>query len=300
MQNIPNGVAEFVLVVQLGSFSKAALTLNLSRSRMSQIVSALEKEVGVQLLHRSTRALSLTAAGQLFFARSLQGIEQISYAVESAKDSHSAISGEIRINSVGGYFGEQILAPLLTKFMQLHPQISINLSFSSVRVAIIEEQFDLVLRMGELPDSSLIGRHLHTYQNYLVASPEYLRSCAKLETPDDLAAHRLINGSVSVWQFIKPAMAEGQKTAKKNVTVRSSLQCANGNVAMRAALDGIGITRQPSYYLAEALERGSLIAILPNWQLESTALSLIYPKVRYAQPRIQVLVEYLVNANYSA
>lgn len=293
--NIPAGIAEFILVARLGSFSKAALQLNLSRARVSQIISALEREVGVQLLHRSTRALSLTAVGEVFLERSLRGMEQINYAIESARDSHRAISGVIRINSVGGLFGEQILAPLLTRFMQLHPGIKINLSFSSVRVDLIEQQFDLVLRMGPLEDSSLIARNLCSYQNYLLASPAYMRSAKPLESPSDLAKHSLINGSVATWQFI-----ETKSKQNMEVTIESVLQCASGYVAINAALAGVGITRQPSYYLETQLQTNQLVTLMPKWSLLPTKLSLLYPKSRHAQPRIQTLIEYLLKADFKS
>lgn len=294
MINIPAGIAEFILVARLGSFSKAALQLNLSRARVSQLISALEREVGVQLLHRSTRSLSLTAAGEVYFERSQRGVEQLAYAIESARDSHNAINGLIRINSVGGLFGEQILAPLLTQFMQLHPDIKLNLSFSSIRVDLIDAQYDLVLRMGQLKDSSLIARKLCVYENHLLASPQYLRDAAPLESPVDLSQHKLINGSVSTWQFTQ------YKTKRKiEVAVESVLHCANGHVAMNAAMDGLGITRQPNYYLGNQLHKGALLALLPDWKLMPTELSLLYPKARYAQPRIQSLVEFLIHSDFN-
>ena len=292
---IPLGIAEFILVARLGSFSKAALQLNLSRARVSQIISALEREVGVQLLHRSTRALSLTAVGEVFLERSLRGMEQISFAIESARDSHQAISGVIRINSVGGVFGEQILSPMLTRFMQLHPGIKLNLSFSSVRVDLIDEQFDLVLRMGSLEDSRLIARKLCVYENYLLASPEYLRAAPMLESPSDLAKHALINGSIATWQF-----TQIKSKQKMEVSIDSVLQCANGYVALNAALAGVGITRQPSYCLSGQLQANKLVPILPKWALQPTLLSLLYPKARYGLPRIQALIEYLLKADFKA
>ena len=290
---IPAGIAEFLLVARLGSFSKAALQLNCSRARMPQIISALEKQVGVQLLHRSTRSLSLTAAGEVFFERSSRGVEQLEFAVESARDAQQAITGVIRINSVGGFFGERIIAPLLTRFMQRYPGIKLNLSFSSVRVDLIDEQYDLVLRMGPMEDSSLIARKLCVYNNYLVASPSYLSEAPALHSPSDLSKHALINGSIASWQFVHPSSGK-----KAEVSIESVLQCANGFVALRAAVAGLGISRQPSYYLQRELNQGSLVVLMEQWQLLPTTLSLVYPKSRYAQPRIQALVEYLLTADY--
>lgn len=289
--NITTGIREFLAVVETQSFSKAADQLNLSRARISQIITRLEKEMGVQLLYRSTRSLSLSPAGDTFYQLARQGINQLEFAVQSAKNAHASLSGQIRINAVGGFFGEQILAPLLIEFMKAHPKIDIDLSFSSSQVNVIEAQYDLVVRMGALSNSNLIGRKLTSYSNHLVASPDYLKSIAAIHNPKDLIEHCLINGSVKRWLFTHKTTKE-----KYELPVHSKLTCSNGHVAKLAALKGAGITRQPAYYVKQEIESGQLVEVLPTWQLSSSDVSILHPQSRNISLRVKAIMQYLVEA----
>jgi DNA-binding transcriptional LysR family regulator len=289
--NFPEGIPEFLAVVETQSFSKAAEQRNLSRARISQIISRLEKHMGVQLLYRSTRSLSLSPAGETFYQLSRLGIDQLEHAVQAAQHAHSSISGQIRINSVGGLFGEAILAPILIRFMAENPQIEIDLSFSSTREDLIEAQYDLVVRMGSLANSNLIGRKLTRYTNHLVASPDYLKSMPALNSPKDLLEHTLINGSVKRWLFTHTTTQE-----KYELPVQGKLTCSNGHVAKLATLNSAGISRQPAYYVEKEMASGLLVNPLPNWQLSSSDVTLLYPKSRNISLRVTALVNYLVEA----
>ena len=289
---LPSGISEFLLVAELSSFTLAAEQMGLSRARMSQIIRQLEQNVGVQLFHRSTRVVSLTSAGESFYQQCRQGIDQLHYAIENTQEMHTNLTGLIRINSVGGLFGEQILAPKLATFMRKHPKIRIELDFSSVREDVIEAKFDVVVRMGKLEDSSLIGRPLTHYQNYLVASSDYLRHAPKLDHPKDLNNHTLINGSVKKWSFYP------QDNDKKvlDIPIQASFQCNNGHVSRQFALKGVGITRQPSYYVEQDLLEGRLIQVLPQWKLAESTAHLVYPKARHPNARVKALIDYLLEA----
>lgn len=289
--HLPEGIRTFLVVVEAHSFSKAAEQLNISRARVSQIISRLEKDMGVQLLYRSTRSLSLSPAGDTFYQLSRQGIDQLEHAVISAQNAHSSISGQIRINAVGGLFGEEILAPILVRFMAENPDIEIELSFSSTREDLIEAQYDLVVRMGVLANSNLIGRKLTSYTNHLVASPNYLKSMPALNSPKDLLDHALINGSVRRWSFTNTSNEE-----KYELPVQGKLKCSNGHVAKLATLSGTGISRQPAYYVEQEIESGRLIEILPQWQLPSSDVTLLYPQSRNISLRVKALVHYLIEA----
>jgi DNA-binding transcriptional LysR family regulator len=289
--NVPEGIPEFLAVVETQSFSKAAEQRNLSRARISQIISGLEKHMGVQLLYRSTRSLSLSPAGETFYQLSRQGIDQLEHAVQSAQNAHASISGKIRINSVGGLFGEAILAPIMIRFMIDNPQIEIDLSFSSTREDLIEAQYDLVVRMGSLSNSNLIGRKLTHYTNHLVASPAYLTSMPTLKSPKDLLDHALINGSVKRWSFTHSSTKE-----KYELPVLAKLTCSNGHVSKLATLNGAGISRQPAYYVEQEIAKGLLVNPLPDWQLSSSDVTLLYPKSRNISLRVKALVDYLIEA----
>lgn len=289
--SFPEGIREFLAVVEVHSFSKAAEQLNISRARVSQIISRLEKDLGVQLLYRSTRSLSLSPAGETFYQLARQGVNQLEDAVLSAQNAHSSIGGQIRINSVGGLFGEEILAPILIRFMNENPKVEIELSFSSTREDLIESQYDLVVRMGTLTNSNLIGRKLTSYTNYLVASTTYSDSMPKLNSPKDLLDHTLINGSVKRWSFTHISSKE-----KYELPVQGKLKCSNGHVVKLATLEGTGISRQPSYYVKQDIQSGRLIVLLPDWQLPNSDVTLLYPQSRNISLRVKALVHYLVEA----
>ena len=283
------GITEFLAVVEAHSFSKAAEQLNISRARISQIISRLEKDLGVQLLYRSTRSLSLSPAGETFYRLARQGVDQLEHAVMSAQNAHSSIGGQIRINSVGGLFGEEILAPILIQFMKENPKIEIELSFSSTREDLIESQFDLVIRMGELTNSNLIGRKLTSYRNYLVASPDYIETMPKLSHPKDLLDHTLLNGSVKRWTF-----THNDHTEKYELPIHGKLMCSNGHVVKKATLEGAGLSRQPAYYVEQDLQSRRLIELLPDWQLPNSDVNLLYPKSSNISLRVKALVQYLL------
>ncbi|KOO11345.1 LysR family transcriptional regulator, partial [Vibrio xuii] len=146
-------IRSFVLIIQLGNFTKAAEALNVSRSHVSRQISQLEAQMGVTLLLRTTRTLKLTDAGKVFFQRCEQALNDIDQALLAAVDNVDQIRGLIKVNSVGGYLGEEIIAPIATEFMKQHPNVAIQLEFSSHRVDLVEEQFDIAFRMGKLEDS---------------------------------------------------------------------------------------------------------------------------------------------------
>lgn len=289
--HFPEGITEFLAVVEAHSFSKASEQLNISRARVSQIISRLEKEMGIQLLYRSTRSLSLSPAGETFYQLARQGVDQLEHAVLSAQNAHSSIGGQIRINSVGGLFGEEILAPILIRFMKENPKIEVELSFSSTREDLIESQYDLVIRMGALTNSNLVGRKLTSYKNHLVASPTYIKTMPKLDSPKDLIDHFLINGSVKRWSF-----THNNGEDRYELPVHGKLKCSNGHVVKKATLDGAGISRQPTYYVEHDIQSGQLVTLLPDWQLPNSDVTLLYPQSRNISIRVKALVHYLMEA----
>ncbi len=286
------GLVEFVQVVQEGSFSAAAEQLGTTRSRVSQVISSLEARTGVQLLQRSTRAMQLTDAGKAFYEQCQRGLAVIDEAYARAESDQQLHAGRIRINSVGGLFGEQILAPKLFEFMAEYPQIEVELDFSSARVDLIADHYDLAVRMGELEDSSLIARPLVRYATYTCASPAYLARAGRPSHPNELRRHALLSGSVRRWAFTHRTSGERQEHRMESAT----LHCANGHVALAAALAGLGIARCPAYYAQAHLDSGALVAVLPDWQAATSEVNMVYPQSRFRVRRVERLVEYLCTA----
>lgn len=286
----------FVAVVETGSFSSAATHLGMTRSRISQIISALEKRVAAQLIIRSTRSMHLTEAGQLFHEQCRRGLGLINSAIEQLEEDRADISGRIRINSVGGHFGEQILAPLVLKFMALHPGVQVELDFSSQQVDLITDHYDFAVRMGELQDSTLIARPLANYESFLCASPRYLQQHGQPKDPRELSKHKLLTGSVKKWRLFRQASREKDHM---DITVKGSLDCPNGHVMRQAALANLGIAYLPAYYVADDIRQGKLEPLLPQWWHGQSHVSLVYPQTRFKIRRVQLLINYLLEANYS-
>jgi len=282
------GIPEFVAVIDTGSFTQAANVLNCSKSHLSQKISRLEQQLGVQLMHRTTRSLHITDIGEQFYQQSKHSLDLLNQAVAQVQEAQNTLCGRIRINSVGGYFGEQILAPAILTFMDVHPDVAIDLDFTSSHVDLIGERYDIAVRMGNLPDSSLVAREIRLKPHYLVAHPNYLSQHSDLCHPNDLRNHKLICGSLLHWVF-------QNQNQQVEVPLEGALCCPNGYVQVAAVKAGLGICRLPDYYAEPLINSGELVAILPQWNQHLTPISVVYPKVRFKVRRIQALVEYLVN-----
>ncbi|MCP8689361.1 LysR family transcriptional regulator [Marinobacterium sedimentorum] len=289
------GITEFVAVAQAGSFTAAAQALETSKSRLSQAVSRLEKELGVTLLQRTTRRISLTDVGDAFYRQCRQGLDLLRLAVDDAQTQQQQMTGTIRINSVGGILGEQWLSPILLRFMALYPQIRVDLDFSSHRVDLSSDPFDLVVRMGELPDSSLIARPLQQLESIVCASPDFIARHGMVQHPDALSQLPAALGSLTRYHFsrVRSSDAPAQQQDSIEWHASSHLRCRNGHVMKQAALQGTTFTILPRIYLQAALERGTLVQLLPDWALKPAILSLVYPQHRYRLRRVELLVDFL-------
>lgn len=168
------GIRAFIYVAECGSFTSAAEAMGASKANVSQLVSELESSLGVQLLYRTTRQLRLTEIGDGYFRKCKEAMLQLDAAAEWAQQTTSEIKGRIHMNSVGGPIGEELIAPLVMSFQSAYPNVEVELDFSKHRVDLIEDSYDLVLRVGEMPDSTLIARRLTTLRTHYVASPDFL------------------------------------------------------------------------------------------------------------------------------
>ncbi|MGB1238575.1 MAG: LysR family transcriptional regulator [Pseudomonadales bacterium] len=279
------GIRAFLSVAEHGSFTAAAQCDGYSKANLSQLVTELETALGVQLLYRTTRKLRLTEIGEGYRQRCSRALQQLDSAAEWATQATDELHGTIRMNAVGGPIGEELLAPLAIEFQRLHPGIQVDLDFSSVRVDLIDSHYDLVVRMGELPDSSLIARTLHSVTTRYVASPTFLAAHPDIQQPDDLKNLPLICGSVDHWTLRRGA----QHTS---IQVTQGVKVTSGRVMRQAALAGLGVTRLADVYVQADLTRGDLVEVLPEWS-EQTSLTLVCPPLRHQLERVRMLMEYL-------
>lgn len=281
-------IRSFVLIAQLGSFTKAALALDVSRSHVSRQISNLESQMKVTLLIRTTRTLKLTEAGKLFYQQcevALNGIEQ---AVLVAVDDVEKVQGEIRINCVGGYLGEDVIGQIACDFMKQYPETQVHLDFSSHRVDLLEEDFDIAFRMGQLDDSGFIARKLMTIEMSTLASPEYLKAKGIPSQPKDLNAHLCLTGSVKRWGYKHKV-----DNRDVEVAIKGHLQCKNGRVLVKGALNHQGIIRVPKVYCVEAIDEGKLVEVFEDWHIPSVAFSAIYHRDRYQPKRLRVFIDFV-------
>ncbi|MGY5538230.1 LysR substrate-binding domain-containing protein [Vibrio brasiliensis] len=282
-------IRSFVLIAQLGSFTKAAQALDVSRSHVSRQISNLENQMSVTLLIRTTRTLKLTDAGKRFYLQCEQALNGIEQAVLGAVDDVEKVQGEIRINCVGGYLGEDVIGQIACDFMQEYPQTQIHLDFSSHRVDLLEEDFDIAFRMGQLEDSGFIARKLMTVEMSTLASPDYLKAMGRPSHPKQLVSHQCLTGSVKRWGYQHKVTH-----SELEVVIKGHLQCKNGRVLVKGALNHQGIIRVPKVYCLNQIKTGQLIEVFDEWHIPSVSFSAIYHKDRYQPKRLRAFIDFVI------
>ena len=203
-------------------------------------------------------------------------------------ESADSLGGKIKINSVGGPIGENIVSQLISDFMHEYPDISVELDFSSRRVDLVSGEFDFVFRMGELEDSALIARKLFDIDIDTFASPAYLKTHGQPIDPKDLKQHRCITGSMTHWVF-----EHSLSNKKSEVAIHGNLKCSNGRVMVASALSGEGIIRVPKLYCLQELEQGALARVFNDWKVKSTPFYLVYVQDKHQPLRLQKFKEFV-------
>jgi DNA-binding transcriptional LysR family regulator len=280
-------------VVEAGSFVGGADALQISKAAISRQVADLESRLGVRMLHRTTRRLSLTDDGQLFFARAKEMLAAIDEAESEISSRSGEPSGLLRINAPLT-FGVLHLAPLWGRFAQLYPKVSLDIELSDRVVDLVEEGYDLAVRITNLPNSQLVSRRLASTRMVACASPPYLALHGTPAHPDELAQHEVI--SYSYWA----ARNEWTFTAPDDslVTVRTHarIHANNGDTCRAAALDHQGIILQPDFLVADDLRRGDLVELLPTYRAMTLGIHAVYPSRKHLPIKTRRLVDFLVEA----
>lgn len=282
----------FAGVVDAGSFVAAADALGMSKAAVSRHVAELERRLGVRLLHRSTRRLSLTAEGETFHARCKAVLAEVDEAEAEITAGAGEARGHLRVN-VPFSFGQQYLAPLWPVFMGRHPALSMDVTLSDRVVDLVEEGFDLAIRIAQLPASTLISRRLASTRLVLCASPEYIANHGAPQHPGDIAQHAAIAYTLFAggdqWHF-----RNGDDHASGKV--RARLRSNNGDTCVQAALQGLGLILQPSFLVAPHLRSGHLVEVLPTWRAAELGIYAVYPTRRHVAPKVRLLIDFLVQA----
>lgn len=284
------GLIEFVATVQAGSFSAASRTLGVSVAHVSRTVRDLENHVGVQLIHRTTRESTLTEVGREYFEQCRSFLEGLDETRERIQSGQSAIRGPIRI-SMGGYFAETRIGPLLTQFALDHPLVELDIDLNNHNVSLPTGGADLAIRAGPLETSGLIARRLTGFPFVTLASPRLLESVGVPSHPDALDPAMCLSLGNRQWSF---------RRGKEAVLVqpRGRFRANAGNLLILAAVAGSGIVQVPAYYGQNELLKGSLTPILEAWtqDAEQFEFLIVYPPQRHLPMRMRALIDFLAGS----
>ena len=277
-------------VVETGSFSAAAEVLDVSHTVVSRQIRQLEEALGTQLLNRTTRRLALTQAGQLYYQRTVEILEQLEDAALAVSQHHTHAAGTLRINAPMA-FGTLELSRWLPHFMAAYPDIRVDLVCDDRFVDLIEGGFDVGLRVTRaLPDSTLVARRLATCEMALIASPAYVQRFGAPQTPGDLVRHNYLTYSLALRST--DLVFQGPEQESHTVTVRGNLQANTGIIVTEAVLAGQGITASATFVIHESLRRGELVRLLPEYRLESRELYALYPQNRHVSLKVRAFIDF--------
>ncbi|MER2492495.1 LysR family transcriptional regulator [Catenovulum sediminis] len=280
-----HGVSEFVAVVDCGSFIGAAEKLGVSNAQVSRQVSALEERLNIKLLYRTTRKINVTQEGQVFYQHCRHVLDGLEEAERAVTNLQSKPKGKIKLTAPVTY-GEQVILPKVTDFMLQYPDIQVYAHLTNQNVNLVDEGYDLAVRLGKLADSSLMARKLASRINYICASADYIRAKGQPQTISMLDKHACLLGSRDHW-----VLSDGGK--EKIIKVSGKIRYNSGHALLDAALKGLGLVQLPDYYVAPYLASGDLVSVLDEYIVKGEGIWAIYPQNRHLSPKIRLLVDYL-------
>jgi DNA-binding transcriptional LysR family regulator len=281
----------FVLLAKLGSMSATARELGLTPPAITKRLMLMEQRLGVRLVNRTTRRISLTAEGETYLAQAAQILGSIRDMEESVSSSRAEPKGLLRVNATPG-FGRMRIAPLVSRFAHAHPDVEVQLQLTDRPISLVEEAYDLAIRFGELPDSRLSARKLMANRRFLCASPAYLKKAGEPQTPAELHRHRCIlhrqNDDVyGTWRLEK-----GRKV--ELVKVRGAVSSNDGDVVLNWALEGHGIVQRSEWDAAKYLASGRLREVMPAYSLPPADLYVYYLSRSNLPAKVRAFVDFLV------
>jgi DNA-binding transcriptional LysR family regulator len=284
----------FVSVVQNGSLSSAGRQLGLSPASVSRHLSALEGALGCRLVNRTSRKLTLTEAGELYFAKVEQILHQIADANDSVAQLQSLPRGTLRVHS-RMLVGQLFVVPALPGFLARNPEVRVDLLLSNRIVDLVEQNIDIDIRIGKLVDSSLVAKRLAVSERVLCAAPQYLRGRPAVRTPSDLTVHNCltyrINVGRTIWRFLN------RSKAIEEIPVAGNLQSDNGLALLDATRAGVGVALMPDWAVREDLVSGRLRRLLPNYRISHSefdnGIYAVYQQSRNLSAKVRVFLDFL-------
>jgi len=288
----------FVEVVNSGSFTLAAQNSGHSTSYISKEINKLESRLGVRLMHRTTRSLSLTPEGEIYFQQCQQIINDAEQAEETLNGRQLEPKGLLRI-SCPTSFGHSRMQSIFARFLAQYPFVNLELDLSNRKVDMISEGFDVLLRgSAQLDDSTLISRKVFSSYGVIIASPDYLQREGTPQTPAELSQHKVINYShlkqPNTWSMVDSAGRQHQ------VQVQSRVLTNSPEMELSLCIDGQGITRMPRFNLHDEIETGKLVELFSDFQRQEINLYLIYPSRKYVSSKVRCFIDFVVADLYQS
>ncbi len=280
----------FVRIVEAGSITKAAEQLNTAKSAVSRRLTELEKRLAVKLLIRTTRSQTLTNSGLSYYQQCLRIIDDVAEIESSIRDEHCALKGKIKLAAPLS-FGLAHLGSALQQFNEIHPDIYFDIDFNDRKIDLIEEGFDLAIRISQLSDSNLMAKKLTKIHLVLCASPDYLKKYGMPKTPEDLLSnHKRLkyNTEPEYWQYTT------QHNEIKKIKVPSAMSSNNGSFLMSSAIKGAGVIMCPDFLCYKAIRLGQLVPILNDYfRPKEIPAYAVYPENRHLSQRVRSLINFL-------
>lgn len=285
----------FACVVQSGSISAASRTLNMSISAVSRYVNFLEEDLNVRLLNRTTRSQSLTEAGEFYFQRTVKILKELELIRRSASAYSSSTDGLLRVQCRSSV-GASVISSALPEFCRQHPDLKVDLLLTDDKVDLVYEGIDMAIWLGFLEDSSLIAKRLAPSRRYLVASPEYLERRSVPTQPIEIQNHDCLvftgAGNRDTWTFEK-------NSEVVEIPVSGTVRCNNSQALLNCVLGGTGIALLHSWMVRKELERGTLVTVLSDYNINpnsrDTALYAVYPYTKTLPVKVRFFIDYLAN-----
>jgi DNA-binding transcriptional LysR family regulator len=280
----------FARVAEMGSFSAAARRLRTSKSLVSRQVAALEAELGVRLLHRTTRSLTLTEEGRGYREEVVRILAEIQDANMSVSRMQAAPRGRLKVNAPMS-FSFLHLAPAIPDFLRRYPDVDLDMTLNDRFVDLVDEGFDMAVRIGRLTDSALIARKLAPMRPMVCASPAYLKEHGVPSKPADLRQHQCLcnstNTLIDEWRFIDGG---GRPVS---VQIKGRLRANNGDTLRVAALNGMGLVYLPTFFIGGDLQAGTLVSVLSDYMPQDAGIYAVYPHSRHLLPKVRAFVDFL-------
>jgi len=283
-----DGIAVFVEVADRGSFAEAARRLGRSPAAVTRAVAELESRLGVRLLTRTTRAVSTTEAGQRFLGGARRVLADLEEIERAAAGEGTAPRGELRLTAPI-LFGRLHVLPIVTEFLDRFPEVLVALTLLDRTVDLVDEGFDIAVRIGVLAESSAVATRVGSVRRIVVASPDYLARRGTPQVPADLEAHAVVafSGIAGVEHWLFRAA-----TGEVSIAIQPRLVVTTAEAAMDAARTGVGLTRVLSYQAADDVARGSLLRVLPAYEGDEVPIHLVYPGGRHPPPKLRAFLDF--------